>query len=67
MIKVSVMYANEPGVRFDHDYYCNVHMPLVKARLGFAYTIDRGLSGGVAGSAPIYRHVSYFQRIGGGF
>ena len=21
MIKVSVMYPNSPGVRFDHDYY----------------------------------------------
>jgi uncharacterized protein (TIGR02118 family) len=31
MIKVSVMYANKPGARFDHVYYCDKHMPLVKA------------------------------------
>src|SRR6185312_4185403 len=34
MIKVSVMYPNTPGGRFDHDYYRDKHMPLVKARLG---------------------------------
>lgn len=49
MIKVSVMYPNTPGARFDHDYYRDTHMPLVKARLGDAclyYTVDKGISGG---------------------
>ena len=44
MIKVSVMYPNTPGARFNHEYYGDKHMPLVKARLGDAcksYTIDR--------------------------
>src|ERR1044072_1245577 len=36
MIKVSVMYPNTPGARFDHDYYRDKHMPLVKARMGAA-------------------------------
>lgn len=48
MIKVSVMYPNTPGARFDHDYYRDRHMPLVQARLGAAclyYTVDKGLSG----------------------
>lgn len=27
MIKVSVMYANKPGARFDHAYYPDKHMP----------------------------------------
>ncbi len=43
MIKVSVMYPNTPGARFDHTYYRDKHMPLVKARLGDAckyYTVD---------------------------
>jgi len=26
MIKVSVMYPNTPGSRFDHAYYANSHM-----------------------------------------
>ena len=57
MIKVSVMYANSPGVRFDHDYYRDTHMPLLKARMGDAcksYTIDKGLAGGAPGTAATY-------------
>ncbi len=57
MIKVSVMYPNQPGARFDHAYYRDKHMPLVKARMGDAcrtYTVDRGLGGGMPGSPPTY-------------
>jgi uncharacterized protein (TIGR02118 family) len=57
MIKVSVMYPYAPGARFDHDYYRDQHMPLLKARMGdFCryYTIDRGLAGGTPGSAPAF-------------
>lgn len=49
MIKVIVMYPNTPGARFDHDYYRDKHLPLVKSRMGDAclyYTIDRALFGG---------------------
>jgi uncharacterized protein (TIGR02118 family) len=49
MIKVSVMYPNEPGVRFDHDYYRTEHLPLIKSRMGAAlkyYTIDKALMDG---------------------
>jgi uncharacterized protein (TIGR02118 family) len=57
MIKVSVMYANAPGARFDHAYYRERHMPMVKARLGDAckhYTVDKGLAGGVPGTSATY-------------
>jgi uncharacterized protein (TIGR02118 family) len=57
MIKVSVMYPNNPGARFDHDYYREKHMPLVKARMGDAckyYTIDKGLAGGAPGAPATY-------------
>ena len=57
MIKVSVMYPNTPGARFDHDYYRDKHMPLLKARMGAAcksYTIDKGLSGGAPGQPAPY-------------
>ena len=49
MIKVSVMYPNKPGVQFDHTYYRDKHMRLVKARMGEHckfYTVDKGLAGG---------------------
>ena len=57
MIKVSVMYPNGPGVRFDHEYYREKHLPLIKSRMGAGlkyYTIDKGLSGAKAGASPPY-------------
>ena len=57
MIKVSVMYPNTPGARFDHAYYRDRHMPLLKQRMGklcLYYTVDKGLSGGEPGSPPTY-------------
>lgn len=57
MIKVSVMYPNTPGARFDHDYYRDKHLPLLKARMGDAclyYTIDKGLSGRTPEEPALY-------------
>ena len=63
MIKVSVFYPNKPGARFDHDYYRDKHMPLLKERMGDAclyYTIEKGLAGGEPGSPPIYVAMCHF-------
>ena len=57
MIKVSVMYSNTQGARFDHEYYRDKHMPLVKARMGEAciyYTVDKGLAGGAPDAPATY-------------
>lgn len=57
MIKVSVFYPNVPGARFDHDYYRDKHMPLVKSRMGDTcryYTVDRGLGGGAPDAPATY-------------
>ena len=57
MIKVSVMYPNTPGARFDHTYYRDKHMPLVKSLMGDScsyYTVDKGLAGGTPDSAATY-------------
>lgn len=57
MIKVSVMYPATAGARFDHEYYRDVHMPLLKSRMGeacLAYSVEKGLAGGAPGSPPIY-------------
>jgi uncharacterized protein (TIGR02118 family) len=57
MIKVSVMYPNTPGARFNHEYYRDTHMPLVKARMGDNcryYTVDKGLAGGTPGAPASY-------------
>jgi uncharacterized protein (TIGR02118 family) len=57
MIKVTVMYPYAEGARFDHAYYRDQHMPMVKARLGSActyYTVEKGLTGGSSGSPPAF-------------
>ena len=57
MIKVSVMYPHSPGTRFDHDYYRDKHLPLIKSRMGVAlkyYTVDKGLAGGAPGASAAY-------------
>ena len=57
MIKVSVMYPHTEGARFDHAYYAEKHMPMVKAKMGAAclsYPVDKGLAGGAPGAPPAY-------------
>lgn len=53
MIKVSVLYANGEGNKFDMDYYCNSHIPMVKQKLGAAckgVAVEQGLGGPEPGS-----------------
>jgi hypothetical protein len=60
MIKVSVMYANTPGARFDHTY-------LIKARLGNAckhYSMDKGLAGEPAPYVENYTDLRPVFQIG---
>lgn len=57
MIKVSVMYPYTEGAKFDHDYYRDRHLPLLKTKMGKAclrYTIDKGLAGGAPGAPMPY-------------
>jgi uncharacterized protein (TIGR02118 family) len=52
-----VMYPNTAGARFDHEYYRNRHIPLVKAMLAercLRYTVDKGLHGGTPGASAPY-------------
>jgi len=32
MIKVNMLYPNEEGKKFDMDYYCNIHIPMVREK-----------------------------------
>jgi len=56
MIKVSVMYPNSADTKFDIEYYCNIHFPMVGELLGESLKgggAESGLAGGVPGeSAP---------------
>ena len=57
MIKVSVLYPQRAGAKFDMAYYCDSHMPLVQRVLRPAIkgiAVDKGVAGGTPGSAPAY-------------
>jgi uncharacterized protein (TIGR02118 family) len=54
MIRVSVLYPRRDGARFDIDYYCQRHVPLVQGLVGAAIkgvSVDHGLAG-IAPGAP---------------
>jgi uncharacterized protein (TIGR02118 family) len=62
MIKVTVLYPNNPGVNFDMSYYTTKHMPMVKqlcAPACKAIAVDGGLAGGEPGSKPAYVAIGY--------
>lgn len=57
MIKVSVLYPNGDGSRFDMDYYCTRHMPMVQEKLGAAckgIAVEEGLGGAEPGAPATY-------------
>jgi len=56
MVKVSVMYPNRQGTKFDMAYYINRHIPMVQQLLGSSLkgvSVEHGIAGmGVGSSAP---------------
>jgi uncharacterized protein (TIGR02118 family) len=57
MIKVTVVYPNGPGAKFDMAYYTSKHMPMVQRACGAAcksIAAENGLSGGTPGSPAPY-------------
>ncbi|MBI1735101.1 MAG: EthD family reductase [Candidatus Rokubacteria bacterium] len=63
MVRVSVMYPSGEGKKFDHDYYVNKHMTLVRERWGSMglqkIEVDRGLAGGAPGAPAPYAAVGH--------
>jgi len=63
MIRVSVLYANEAGKKFDHDYFVNKHMKLVRERLtsfGLVRTeVDKGKAGGAPGAPAPFTAIAH--------
>ena len=57
MIRVTVLYQNAEGSKFDMQYYCNKHIPMVKQKFGAAckrIDVDQGLGGPEPGSKPAF-------------
>jgi uncharacterized protein (TIGR02118 family) len=57
VIKVSVLYPNTAGRRFDMPYYLSKHIPMVQQKLGAALmgtSVEQGLGGVQPGSPPAY-------------
>ena len=70
MIKVSVLYPDQPDANFDMDYYTQKHVPLVLDRCGTDVKpggIERALPGGAFGMNAPYRaagHLIFESREG---
>ena len=65
MIKISILYPNIPGSRFDMRYYLDTHMPMSIERLSAApgfqgVSVERGLGGGSPGSDPAYTAMCHY-------
>src|SRR5271166_6314148 len=57
MIKVSMFYPRREGSKFDIDYYCNSHIPMVRQKLGAACkgaAVEQGIAGATPGSPPAF-------------
>ena len=57
MVKVSVMYPNREGTKFDMGYYLNHHIPMVRRLLGSplkGVSVEQGISGEEPGSPAPY-------------
>jgi uncharacterized protein (TIGR02118 family) len=63
MIKVTFLYPNQPGSRFDADYYVGVHMPLAIRLLKpamKAVSAEIGLSAAMPGQPAPYAAIAAF-------
>jgi len=68
MVKVSVLYPNVEGGKFDMEFFIHRHLPLVDRVWGAALVkreIDAGLAGPGPGTRPTYVAMAhlYFESI----
>ncbi len=66
MIKISILYPNTPGARFDMDYYVKKHMPMSIELLGThpgfkSVSVERGLGGAAPGTDAAYTAMCHFH------
>jgi len=68
MIRISVMYPNTPGKRFDWDYYIKKHISGVNQFIGKGLVrveVDKGIGAGPPSSAAPYVAIAhmYFNNM----
>ena len=64
MIRVTVVYPNTEGSRFDINYYCKTHIPLVERLVGSALkgvAVEQGVAGSAPGSLAPYLAIGQLQ------
>ncbi|QSA96117.1 EthD family reductase [Methylococcus sp. EFPC2] len=65
MIKISILYPNNEGARFDFRYYVERHMPmsidLLSVHPGYrGVSVEQGVGGAVPGAEPAYVAMCHF-------
>ena len=68
MIKVTILYPNGEGKKFDMDYYSSKHMPMIANLLGDSlklYQIDKGIAGRTPNDVIPYLAIGYlyFEKL----
>ena len=64
MIKVSVLYPNREGGKFDMAYYCDKHISMVRQLLGGALkgvAVEQGIAGGEPGAPAPYLAIGHLS------
>lgn len=62
MVKITVMYPNSAGAKFDMNYYITKHLPMVReccAPECRAIAAESGVAGGAPGAPPPYIAVGH--------
>ena len=63
MIKVTILYPNTSGARFDFDYYVKTHMPMSIRLLGpriRSVSVERGIEAAEPGARPAFVALCHF-------
>lgn len=67
--RVTVVYPNKPGSKFDFDYYSQKHVPWVAGLVGKSIEVRRGISSAAGEPAPyvciatIAANIAEFQAV----
>jgi len=63
MVRLTILYPNSEGKKFDKEYYINTHIPLSLKLQGTAVkhvSVEFGFSAGLPGSPPPYTAICNF-------